>query len=282
MDWLDRFLAQEALPPAFRTTVDEVCRPLAALAADARAELGRTAVLGLCGAQGSGKTTIAKVVAHLLEDRGLNAVVLSLDDLYLGHAARADLAREVDALLAVRGPPGTHDVALGLRVLAGLGETGQTAMPRFDKGADDRRPREDWPSVRGPADVVVFEGWCVGARAQPPQDLSTPVNALERDEDPDGRWRGFVNAALAGVYPELFQQIDRFVLLAAPSFEVVAGWRGEQEAKLRARTGRGMAPDEIERFVSFYERLTRWILAEAPARADWVVRLDAERQPIGA
>lgn len=280
MDWLERFLAEEALPPTFMETVERVCRPVAQLAAAARRDLGRTAVIGLCGSQGSGKTTIATAATALLRDLGFKADVLSLDDLYLGRTARQTLAREVHPLLAVRGPPGTHDVALGLEVLSGLGRAGPTALPRFDKSTDDRQARENWPSVHGPLDVIIFEGWCVGARPQPPVALAEPVNALERSEDSDGRWRTFVNAALAGAYAPLFEKLDRFVLLAAPSFDVVAGWRGEQEAKLRARARGGMSPDEIMRFVSVYERLTRWILDEAPARADLLVRLDAQRRPI--
>lgn len=278
--WLDNFLAAERLPVAFHDTVDAVCAPLAELAAQAQAAKGGTAVVGLCGAQGSGKTTIAAATRALLAARGLSAVVLSLDDLYLPKQARARLAAEVHPLLATRGPPGTHDVALGLEVLAGLARRGPVALPRFDKAADTRRPRRDWPDVQGPIDVVLLEGWCVGARPQPPEALREPINALERDEDCDGRWRSFVNTALAAAYPPLFERLDRLVLLQAPGFEVVAGWRAEQEAKLRARTGLGLAPGEIARFVAHYERLTRWILEEMPDRADWVVRLGEDRTPL--
>jgi D-glycerate 3-kinase len=277
--WLERFRAAEGLPQAFGETVARICRPMAALAADARAEAGRTVVLGLCGPQGSGKSTVAAVTARLLAGRGLRPAVLSLDDLYLSHEARARLAREIHPLLATRGPPGTHDVDLGLATLASLARPGRVALPRFDKACDTRRPREAWELVEGPADVVLFEGWCVGARPQPASELAAPVNALERDEDPKCVWRGYVNTALAGAYAALFARLDRFVLLQPPGFEVVAGWRAEQEAKLRALTGAGMAPEAVARFVAHYERLTRWIIAEAPARADAVFRLDAQRRP---
>lgn len=279
-DWLQAFIAAERLPASFRRTADLVCAPLAELAGEARRTLGRTVVIGICGAQGSGKTTIAAVTARMLAERGLRCALLSLDDLYLSHAARMELARLVHPLLATRGPPGTHHPALGIEVLTRLGETGKVALPRFDKAADTPRDRTAWPRVQAPVDVVLFEGWCVGARPQPPEALIEPVNALERDEDPDGRWRTFVNVALDGAYQPLFAQIERLVLLQAPGFEVVAGWRAEQEAKLRARTGGGMGPDEIARFVAHYERLTRWILQEMPARADWVVPLAADRAPL--
>ncbi|MFC3070098.1 kinase [Phenylobacterium soli] len=279
MAWLDDFLAAEGLPDRYRETVERVARPLAATAAEARRANGRSVVVGICGAQGSGKSTLAMAVKALLAEDGLSAAVLSLDDLYLPRAERARLAHEVHPLLITRGPPGTHDPALGVATLAALARAGPVPLPRFDKAADERRPAADWDVAQGPVDVVLFEGWCVGARPQPQEALAAPVNALERDEDPDGRWRGFVNTALAGAYAPLFARLDRLALLAAPGFETVAAWREEQEAKLRERTGGGMAPGQIGRFVAHYERLTRWILEEMPPRADAVFRLAADRTP---
>jgi D-glycerate 3-kinase len=62
-------------------------------------------VLGLSGAQGSGKSTLAARLAAALEAEGRSCAILSLDDVYLGPEARADLARRVHPLFAVRGPP---------------------------------------------------------------------------------------------------------------------------------------------------------------------------------
>lgn len=258
-------------------TVEQVCRPLADEAA--RLARVRPAVLGLCGVQGSGKSTIAAATVRLLGERGLNAVALSLDDLYLGREARGWLSRQVHPMLAVRGPPGTHDVALGCGVLDALLRPGPTALPGFDKATDERRPIPTWRKVEGPADVVIFEGWCVGALPQPAEDLVQPVNALEAEDDPDAVWRTYVNRQLGGPYQALFGRLDALALLEAPGFEVVQCWRSEQEQKLRARTGRGMSDAEIARFVAHYERLTRWVLAEMPMRADMVFQLDAHRRP---
>jgi D-glycerate 3-kinase len=277
--WLDAFMATEGLPESFRRTVELICEPLAARAHRLRSVRRKTALLGLCGAQGSGKSTIAAVTRHLLEARGLRAVTLSLDDFYLTHDARQRLAREVHPLLATRGPPGTHDVGLAGAALDQLRAAGKVSLPHFDKATDNRTPRGTWETVKSPVDVVIFEGWCVGARAQGQQALATPVNDLERDEDPDRVWRGYVNDQLDGPYQALFARLHDLVLLEAPSFEVVAGWRTEQEHKLRARGAGGMDDAQVARFVAYYERLTRWILSEMPARADWVVTLDKDRQP---
>lgn len=243
-----------------------------------QARVGRTLVVGLSGPQGSGKSTGAEAMRLQLKARGLRCAVLGLDDLYLGKEERLRLAETVHPLFATRGPPATHDVALGLSTLDALSKAGTTPLPRFDKAVDDRRPESEWPLFDGPADAVIFEGWCVGAKPEPEHRLATPVNALEADEDPECVWRRYANAALAGPYADLFVRLDRLIQLRAPEFDVVADWRIQQEHDLRARTGGGMSDDEIRRFVRFYERLTRWMDREMPARAQIVVQLDAERR----
>jgi D-glycerate 3-kinase len=267
--------------------VAQVLAPLALRICEAAARHGSGFVAGLCGPQGAGKSTIASALLRLIEDRGRSAAVLSLDDLYLGRAERDRLAETTHPLLAVRGPPGTHDVAAGCAVLDALGRPGEVRIPRFDKAADEPRPRADWPAARAPVDVVLFEGWCVGARPQPIEALAAPVNDLERRKDPDGVWRRFVNDALAGPYQALFSRVGLLILLQAPGFEVVAGWRAEQEAKLRARLeaagagpGATMSEAEVAVFVQHYERITRHILSEGAGWADVVVRLDQHRRPV--
>jgi D-glycerate 3-kinase len=280
------FAREAGLPKDFETLADRLHRPLAARIAGWTAQGRSPLVVGICGPQGSGKSTLVALVERLLAARGLKVAVLSIDDLYLTRVERARLAREVHPLLATRGVPGTHDPALGLDALDALGRAETTAPPRFDKAVDDRAPEATWPRVEGPVDVVLLEGWCVGARPQPAAILAAPVNALERDEDPDGVWRGFANAALSGPYASLFSRLDRLVLMTAPDFATVRAWRGQQEARLRQRLaaeGRdpSLAMDEaaLDRFVAHYERLTRWIAEDLPGVADVVVRLDERRWP---
>jgi len=282
--WLAAFLAAERLPPDYIDMLNLVAIPLADQIAAAPGPI----TVGLCGSQGSGKSTLAGVLSRLLADRGLRVATLSLDDLYLTRFERQALARDVHPLLATRGPPGTHDVALGLDTLDALTRPGQVALPRFDKARDNRSPEEAWDRVDAPSDVVLFEGWCVGALPQDAAALATPVNALEREQDRDGIWRRYVNDALAGAYQALFGRLGRLVMLKAPGFDTVLNWRLEQEHKLRDRlraAGKDlsatMSDDGVATFIAHYERLTRHILAEMPARADAVVRLDAERRPLG-
>ncbi len=263
------------------TTVVDLLQDMIGAVLATRTEPGPL-IVGLCGAQGSGKSTLSAELAA----RIAHTVVLSLDDLYLTRAARIQLAGEVHPLLRTRGVPGTHDVGLGLRVLDALDRGLDAPLPRFDKASDDRVPREHWRIARGDTQVLLLEGWCVGARPQTDTALSEPVNALERDEDADGRWRRYVNAALAGDYQRLFARLDRLVLLAAPGFSIVRDWRTQQERALRAAAGAdatGVMDDaELVRFIAHYERVTRHVLEEMPGRADLTIRLDETRRPVAA
>jgi D-glycerate 3-kinase len=275
---LDAYLRQQRLPGSYRAFVDAALRPIADRVGGIDRQ-GSPLVIGVTGAQGSGKSAAAGALALLLQDRGRRTAVLSIDDLYLTLAERRRLAVEVDPLLATRGVPGTHDVALGLAVLDSLGRAGETAIPRFDKGKDDRRDRADWDVIAGPVDVILFEGWCVGARPQPDAALVQPINELERTRDADGRWRHYANSQLAGPYQALFGRIGFQALLRAPSFDAVLGWRQEQEHKLRqGDPDAGQSDAQIAVFIQYYERLTRWIDAEMPSRADALVQLGPQRQ----
>jgi D-glycerate 3-kinase len=231
-------------------------------------------ILGLCGAQGSGKSTLAAALANALTQAQVSTAILSLDDLYLGPQARAQLALDIHPLLRTRGVPGTHDMALAARVFEALSHGAPVALPRFDKRTDAPLPPTDWPVTPPGLQLLIFEGWCVGARPQAEAALVTPVNVLEAVEDVDGRWRRHVNAQLAGPYAALFARLDMLLLLAAPDFEIVSDWRIEQER----RGAQAMSDDEVRRFVQHYERLTRHILADMPAHADLVLRLGRQRQ----
>lgn len=249
-----------AVPPPFPA----VERIAARLRPDGRR---RPFVLGIAGAQGSGKSTIARALAARF-----GCPVLSLDDLYLDGAARQLLAETAHPLLRTRGVPGTHDVAAGLAAIEALGH-GPALLPRFDKARDEPGEPE---LVPGPADMLILEGWCLGARPQADAELAEPVNELERTQDPDGRWRRWVNSQLAGPYQALWARIDQLVFLEAPGFDIVADWRTEQERS----AGGPMTDAEIRRFVQYYERLTGHMLRHGSDWADLTLRLAADRRPI--
>ncbi len=234
-------------------------------------------LLGLSGGQGCGKSTLARALVQAFACCGVHAVSVSLDDFYLTHAQRQQLARRVHPLLATRGVPGTHDLQLLQQVFDTIGKP-QLRLPVFNKGTDDRLPESQWLQVTGPIDLLILEGWCVGAVPQAEAQLREPVNELERDADPDGQYRRYVNAALAGGYQSIWEQLDDWLFLAVPNLACVRAWRRQQEQQIAP----ALRMDEaaIFRFVAHYERLTRWMLETAPAQARWCLQLDTDHRLI--
>ncbi|MFC6634632.1 phosphoribulokinase [Microbulbifer taiwanensis] len=270
---IDQFIREQRLPDSFHHLIDDYYLPLAVWLAQKRVR-GQPLVVGICGGQGSGKSTLTDFLRLAWAAMDLCSAGFSLDDIYLTRAERQRLAQAVHPLLATRGVPGTHDVQLGLDTIEALchGDSrSEVAIPSFDKSTDDRAPRARWPRLRGPVDILLFEGWCVGA--QPWKDGAEPINALERQEDADGIWRDYINTQLAGPYRALFAQLDVLLMLKVPDMDSVLEWRRLQERKLCARTGGGMSDEELERFVQHYERITRNLLTEMPARADCIFEL---------
>ncbi len=247
---------------------------------------GQALIVGVCGPQASGKTTACRNVAEVLRGEGLRVAEMSLDDLYLGRAARADLAARIHPLFITRGPPGTHDTALGEDVIARLRAGESLAIPRFSKGHDEPFPQAEWPWFEGPCDVLLFEGWCTGAVPVPDAALAEPVNDLERSEDPDGVWRRWWNEHLKGPTGALFARLDRLIQLRPPGFDVVYAWRCQQEHELIAKAGPDGAPAamsdaQVARFIAHYQRMTEHIMSEMPERADLVIELDSARGVTG-
>ena len=238
-------------------------------------------IFAIAGLQGTGKSTLSAQLADLARSQGRRVVPLSIDDFYLGHAERQRLGRDVHPLCATRGAPGTHDVPLACAVLDALAEGRPTALPRFDKIADDRLPESRWPTVDG-ADLTLLEGWFLKVPPEDPAALEDPINRLEREEDPDGTWRRWVNQALANDDPALWQRLPRMLFLQGPGFDVVPRWRWQQEQTLQAAhpDRHAMTHPQVMRFVQFFERVSRQAMRTLPAIADGTIRLDAERNPL--
>ncbi|HEY0962029.1 MAG TPA: hypothetical protein VGE69_06705 [Pseudomonadales bacterium] len=287
---LQEFAQHEKLPTAYLDTVERWFMPLAHAVLQ-RVERSHVAPLvGVSGCQGSGKTTLAALLVLLLRELGgLTCVNISIDDFYLTHAERQQLARTVHPLLATRGVPGTHDVQLALDTIAALRKPGVVAIPRFDKAIDDRMPQALWPRIQGPVDVIVLEGWCLSIGPQTHAQLERAINSLEEQEDSEGAWRRYVNERIASEYAQLYDMIDYLVMLKAPDFAKVFEWRQNQEDKLAAKsTGQSagqpmriMNREQLERFIQHYERITRHGLDTLPLKADVVFQLTGEQTIAG-
>ena len=284
--WQKDFLDRHQLQRPYLTHAQKWYSPLADSLAAHQSGANRPILVAVNGSQGSGKTTVCDYLRGALEaDYGLAVLSLSLDDFYLTREQRLDLSHSVHPLLATRGVPGTHDMALlnrSLDVLLDPSRAGSVAIPRFDKSTDDRYPEQEWEQVNHRIDLVLLEGWCMGARPQSTGQLTEPANALEREEDPDGHWRTYVNAALARDFERLYQRVDQWIMLRAPSFSCVYRWRLEQEQKLAVSAVAG-GPDrrmdaaQVARFIQYYERLTNHCLEQLPGQVQHLFSLDEQR-----
>ncbi|MDF1831151.1 MAG: phosphoribulokinase [Porticoccaceae bacterium] len=285
---LTNFMKKHRLPDDFLNTIDEYYLPLAQWI-DNHRTVNRTWIIGLNGAQGTGKSTLSNVLKIILEQHfTCNTAIISLDDLYFPRADRKALAQSVHPLLQTRGVPGTHDTQLGIQTLHQLKhlKAGQTLpLPRFDKACDEPLSKDQWEVFTGPADVVIFEGWCMGSSAETKDALARPINQLESKEDKKALWRHYVNDKLQTTYRELFACNDLLIMLKAPNFECIHRWRWQQEQKLAATITADSAlkqgtqlMDEagITRFIQHYERLTRHNLAKLPEQADILLTLNEE------
>ena len=285
---IESLIAEEGLPAEFLDTVFAYYLPLAQQIMERQRALGRPMIVGINGAQGTGKSTLAlflqKILTHHLN---CPCAGFSLDDIYLTRAERQHLGATVHPLFVTRGVPGTHDLGLGQATVDALcrAVSGTTVpIPGFDKSQDDRSATSAWKHHEGVAKVILLEGWCMAAR--PVTDgaqLLQPMNELERSEDAEGLWRSYVNQQLAGAYNDFFSQLDFLIMLKAPSMECIVEWRTLQEQKLAEKIGSHhnganvsgiMSPSQIKRFVMHYERLTRAMLDTMPSHADVVLVID--------
>ncbi len=283
---IQEFVHEERLPTSYAADATRYFLPLIGdIEERLMAQRSGPLLVGINGAQGTGKSTLAALLCRLLTASGKRVANLSIDDFYYSKEKREELAKTVHPLLRSRGVPGTHDVALALNLIAQLAaddSDSKLTLPTFDKSVDDRLPPEAWPAISTPVDVIILEGWFVGARPQSEEELTQAINELERIEDSDGRWRAYVNAQLGGTYQTLFDKIDMLVVLEAPGFLQVFQWRCLQEEKLGARAAKGasglMDAEAIERFIQHFERLTRHCLQTLPRAADRVFKLDTEHR----
>lgn len=227
--------------------------PLAMQIAAYRQGQSRPLIQGILGGQGMGKTTLAAVLGAILGHLGYSTCSLSIDDLYKTYSDRLILQQQ-DPRLIWRGPPGTHDVELGLMVLEQLHQPDFAApilLPRFDKsaynGAGDRSTFEAVFNI----DIVLFEGWFVGVRPIDPQafeDAPPPIiTAADRDFARD------MNAKLYDYLP-LWAHLDRLIVLYPTDYRYSIAWRWQAERQAISSGKAGMTDSQIVEFVRYFWR----------------------------
>ena len=236
-------------------------------------------IIGLSGGQGAGKSTITGVIKFILKKKyGLEICVFSIDDFYKTKAARIKMSKNIHPLFLTRGVPGTHDVDLINKILKNLKKNifKPVLIPKFDKSIDNRSRKSKWMKVTKAPNIIIFEGWCVGANHQKNNDLIKPLNIIEKKYDKNLEWRKKVNNQLKKNYKKLFNKIDKLVYLKAPSFKHIFQWRllQEQKLKLTSKNKKLMSKSKIKEFIMFYERITKHMMKNFSKISNLTIFLD--------
>jgi len=242
-------------------------------------EKGKTLFLGLSGGQGSGKTTIAGILKIILRKFFKRKVyTISIDDFYKTLNERNKMSQKIHPLFKTRGVPGTHDINLIRKFFTFIKRRKfkKFKTPKFDKSIDDRVKKEYWTSIKKRPEIIILEGWCVGAKPQSNSLIKNPINILEKNEDKNLAWRNYVNKKLKNEYKKIFSMIDHLIFIKVPNFNMVLKWRLLQERKLKKKSylnKKIMSHAQIKRFVMFYERITLQMIKDLNKYASLVILL---------
>ena len=243
-------------------------------------------IVGLSGGQGTGKTTISSIMSIILKKYfKLNIFKISIDDFYKTRKERFLLSKKIHNLLKTRGVPGTHDTSIILDFLNKVKHKNfkPLKLPKFNKAADDRFKKELWYSINKRPDVIIFEGWCIGARPQKNYQLKKHINSVEKLNDQNLIWRKYVNYQLKKNYRKLFNQLNCLLYLKAKNFNLLQKWRLKQERKLLTfsreyKNLKVMNKKEVINFMKTYERITENMFKDAPKYASIILNLNSNHQ----
>ena len=240
---------------------------------------GDTLFLGFSGGQGSGKTTVTGILKIILKNFFKRKIyVSSIDDFYKTLEDRNKMSIKIHPLFKTRGVPGTHDIDLIKKLFYNIKKKKfkKMKLPKFEKSTDDRSKKKHWFNLKQKPEIVILEGWCVGAKPQLNSLIRKPLNILEKNEDKDLKWRKYVNDKLKKEYKKLFTMIDHFIFIKIPNFKMVFRWRLLQEKKLRKKSHlkkKIMSYNEIKRFIMFYQRITLQMMKDLSKSASVVMLL---------
>ena len=156
-------------------------------------------------------------------------------------------------------------------------------LPNFNKAVDDRYSKKNWYKIKEKPDVVIFEGWCVGARAELNKSLKKSINSLEKVNDEKLIWRKYVNQQLKTKYKELYSQLNCMIYLKAKNFSLLQKWRLKQEHKLWLKTKKSsshkiMTKADVINFMQTYQRITENMFKKMPKYVSIILNLNSNHQ----
>ena len=242
--------------------------------------------IGLAGGQGTGKTTISSIIKIILEKYfKIKVFKISIDDFYKTRKERLDLSKKVHPMLATRGVPGTHDIEMMLNFFKKVKSKNfkKIKIPSFNKSVDDRFSKKSWYKIKKQPDVIIFEGWCVGAKSEENKTLKKPINSLEKVNDQKLVWRKHVNQQLKTKYKQLYTQLNCMIYLKAKNFSLLQKWRLKQEHKLwlknkKSYSHKVMSKSNVLSFMQTYQRVTENMFKKMPRYASIILNLNSNHQ----
>jgi D-glycerate 3-kinase len=242
--------------------------------------------VGLAGGQGTGKTTISSLVRIILiKYFKLKVFRISIDDFYKTRKERASLSKRVHPMLMTRGVPGTHDIDMILSFFkkTKIKNFKRLKLPNFNKAIDDRFNKKKWYDLKNKPDVIIFEGWCVGAKSEKNITLKKTVNSMEKIKDKKQIWRKYVNQQLKTKYKKLYSQLDCLIYLKAENFKLLQKWRLKQERKLLVKSKKNlnskiMSKEDVLSFMQTYQRITQNMFKFTPKYASIIINLNSDHQ----
>jgi len=249
-----------------------------------KAEKKRPYFVGLAGGQGTGKTTISSLIRIILiKYFRLNVFRISIDDFYKTRKERINLSKRVHPMLLTRGVPGTHDINMMLNFFRNSKSKKfkRLKLPTFNKAIDDRFNKKKWYDLKKRPDVIIFEGWCVGAKSEKNNTLKKTINSMEKIKDQKQVWRNYVNHQLKSKYKNLYSQLNCLIFLKAKNFSLLQKWRLKQERKLGVKSkvkSKIMSKADVLNFMQTYQRITQNMFRNMPKYASVIFNLNSNHQ----
>ena len=251
-----------------------------------KADKKRPYFVGLAGGQGTGKTTSSSLIKIILTKYfKLKVFKISIDDFYKTRKERISLSKRVHPMLLTRGVPGTHDVNMMLNFFkkAKSKKFKRLKLPTFNKAIDDRFNKKRWYDLKEKPDVIIFEGWCVGAKAEKINTLNKTINLMEKNKDKKKIWRKYVNQQLKSKYKNLYSQLNCLIYLRAKNFNLLQKWRLKQERKLLLSSKKNsklkiMNKEDVLSFMQTYQRVTQNMFKNMPKYASIILNLNSNHQ----
>ena len=242
--------------------------------------------VGLAGGQGTGKTTTSSLIKIILSKYfKLKVFKISIDDFYKTRKERISLSKRVHPMLLTRGVPGTHDINMMLNFFKKMKNKKFTRLklPTFNKAIDDRFDKKRWYVLKRKPDVIIFEGWCVGAQSEKNSTLKRTINSMEKTKDQKQVWRKYVNDQLKSKYKRLYSQLNCLIYLKAKNFSLLQKWRLKQERKLWFQSKKNsktkiMTKENVLSFMQTYQRITQNMFRTMPKYASIIINLNSNHQ----